>query len=78
MKNQERLKRITEALLKEKKDAAHHEEEIMNKIRNNEKKKELEMKIDANMMLIQKTFEQWLKLNPPKGKRNKGGKGKKK
>lgn len=71
MKNKERLERMTEALKKEKEDAAMHEEKIMSQIRANKEKHELEMKIDANMMLIQKTFEEWIKLNPPKNKKKK-------
>lgn len=78
MKNKERLERMTEALKKEKEDAAMHEEKIMSQIRANKAKAELEMKIDANMMLIQKTFEEWIKLNPPKPKKGKGKGGKKK
>jgi hypothetical protein len=74
MKNKERLERMTEALKKEKEDAAMHEEKILSQIRANKEKHELEMKIDANMMLIQKTFEEWIKLNPPKPKKNKAPK----
>jgi hypothetical protein len=39
MKNEERLKRISAALDKEKKDAAEHEEKILSKIRKNEENK---------------------------------------
>jgi len=65
---------MTEALKKEKEDAAMHEEKILSQIRANKEKHELEMKIDANMMLIQKTFEEWIKLNPPKPKKKKAPK----
>lgn len=76
-KNTERLDRLSGALEKEKDEAAQHEEKILGQIRKNEKKKELEMKIDANMMLIQKTFEEWLKINGP-SKKKRGKKKKKK
>jgi hypothetical protein len=31
----------------------------------------MELKIDANMMLIQKTFEEWLKVKGPSKKKKK-------
>lgn len=58
----------------EKKEIKEHKEKILNEMRKNQDKKELDLKIDANMMLIQKTFEEWLRN---KGKKR-GRKGKKK
>ena len=75
--NKERLKRITEAHEKEKAEIEAHENKILDAIKKNEKKKDLELRIDANMMLIQKTFEEWLKVNGPSKKKKKKKKKKK-
>lgn len=67
--NRERLARMKEALQKEKDEIASHEKKITDQVQKNDQKKEMELKIDANMMLIQKTFEEWLKVNGPSKKK---------
>lgn len=56
----ERLRRIKEGLATEKAESKAFEEEVMKEIRKNEEKSLLQKQIDARMMLIQKTYEEWL------------------
>lgn len=57
----------------EKREIKEHKDNILNQIMKNEEKKELEIKIDGKMMMIQKAFEEWV-AKKKKGK----GRGKKK
>lgn len=70
----ERLKRVKEGLEIEKAESKAFEEEVMSQIRQNEEKSMHQKQVDARMMLIQKTYEEWLEKNPPKKKKKKGGK----
>lgn len=57
-------------MAQEKKEIKEHKEKILSQIRRNEKKNQLEMKIDANMMLIQKAYEEWkAKKDSKKGRK---------
>ena len=70
----ERLQRLEKGLADEKQEAIDFEEQIMKKIRANEEKNEHQKKVDQRMMLVQKTFEEWLKANGGPKKKKKRGK----
>ena len=68
------MERLRKAMDDEKKSIEEHKEKILSQIRRNKEKSEHEKKIDQKMMLIQKTFEEWFRVNGPSKKKRKGRK----
>jgi len=78
MKKEEIMRRIEEGIQLELQEAKDFEEQLQREMRANQEKSEHQKRVDERMMLIQKTFEEWVTANggPKKALKGKGKKNK--